>query len=89
MEGNTSTYQRDDLGYDPWCEVRFCPRCGTTTHFVVIQPDLKGIGINMRLFEQDELDGIEMRYYDSRSFSRGGEEAKLTGTGKIGDGCAF
>jgi hypothetical protein len=89
VEGSTASYRRDDLGYEPWSEVHFCPSCGATTHFVVIHPDHEGIGVNTRLFDQDALDGIEMRYYDSRRRSGPDLDVEQTGIGRIGDGCAF
>jgi len=89
VTGATSAFRRDDLGHEPLSEVHFCPRCGSTTHFLVTHPEHQGIGVNTRIFDQDDLEGLDMRYYDSRNFSRDGGEAKLTGTGKISDGRTF
>ena len=89
LTGTTSTFRRDDLGYEPSSEGHFCPSCGSATHFVVIHPDHEGIGVNTRLFEQDDLDGVEVRYYDSRRRSGPELDVDHTGTGAIGDGRAF
>ena len=89
VSGTTGSYRRDDLGDEPSSEKHFCQECGCTTHFVVIHPEHGGMGINMRLFDQDFLGGIEVRYYDTRALSRSGGEARQSGTGQIGDGCAF
>jgi len=84
IDGKTVPYRRDDL-YEIWLEGHFCPTCGTTTHYTVIKaPHQDRMAINTRLFEQNELDGIEVRYLDIR-----GEDQLRTGKGHIGDGKAF
>lgn len=89
VNGETSTYRRDDLGREPGAELHFCPTCGSVTHFVVIDPHQQGTGVNMRLFGQDELEGIEVRYYDTRSRLKATDAVEQTGTGCIGDGRSF
>ncbi len=84
VTGETKSYRRDDLD-EIFLDGYFCPTCGTCTHYVnFAQPERDRMAVNTRLFEQDELDGIEVRYLDLR-----GEDYIRTATGKIGDGCAF
>lgn len=89
VNGETGAYRRDDLDHEPWCEEHFCPACGSATHFLVIHPEHEGIGVNMRLFDQDELEGITVNYFDTRARRQPGDEAEQTATGHIGDGRAF
>ncbi|WP_057883237.1 GFA family protein [Tsuneonella troitsensis] len=88
ITGTTAAYGRQDLG-EPQARGHFCPTCGCTTHFEVILPGAEGTGVNTRLFAQEELEGIEVRYYDGRSRERGDSEVPCTATGRIGDGMAF
>jgi len=68
VTGATSEYRRTD--YDkPAVEMRFCGICGTTTHWLLTE-DYEGdrVGVNMRIFEPIELDGIEARTLDGRNW---------------------
>jgi hypothetical protein len=77
VQGTPTGYCRDDKD-SPSAMVRFCPRCGSTTHFV-LTPDAIAkfgdslMGVNMRLLDENELAGIELRYPDGRSWSGEGE----------------
>lgn len=69
-----------------------CEHCGTTTHFELTEafrrqnPAADLIGVNMRIFDPDDLDGVEVRYPDGKNWSGSGafdyRRAPLT----IGDG---
>ena len=68
VEGHTSSYRRADYD-EPQIELYFCPRCGSTTHWVTTEHfDGKRGGVNMRIFEPEELKGIEARFLDGRNW---------------------
>lgn len=89
IEGETREFRRDDLD-EVWLAGHFCPNCGTTTHYTVVHPsnDRDRMAVNTRVFEQAELDGIEVRYLDGRSVDED-TPFERTATGRIGDGSAF
>jgi hypothetical protein len=74
---------------DPAADVRFCPACGTTTHFILTEAAAARfgntvMGVNMRLADERDLAGIELRYPDGRAWSGDGEfgyvrEARVIG----------
>ena len=68
IEGTTKGYRRTDYD-EPAVEMRFCPDCGTTTHWVLTE-HFEGdrVGVNMRIFAPSELDGIEARTLDGRNW---------------------
>jgi hypothetical protein len=73
VEGEGAGYSRGDKE-DPNAEVRFCPTCGTTTHFVLTPSAVarfgNGImGVNMGLAAPDDLAGLELRYPDGRAWA--------------------
>lgn len=76
VTGATSGYQRRDKA-EPGVEIRFCPTCGTTTHFVLtaasiaVHGDVQ-LGVNMRLADECDLPGVELRFPDGRAWSGSG-----------------
>lgn len=89
VDGEVVGYSREDLD-DTWLVLHFCPRCGATTHYTASGAHpLDRIGVNTRLFAQDELDGVEVSYRDGRCVFDEDDEFIETGTGHIGDGKAF
>ena len=65
---------------DPNAEVRFCPTCGATTHFVLTASAVRRfgdtlLGVNMRLADEEDLAGIELRHPDGRAWSGEGDFA--------------
>ena len=77
VEGATQGYVREDKA-DPTAQLRFCGDCGVTTHFV-LTPGAQArfgntmMGVNMRLTDERDLAGIELRYPDGQSWSGEGE----------------
>lgn len=70
--GATSGYSRGDKD-DPAADVRFCATCGSTTHFVLTDSAIAKfgnvqMGVNMRLADEADLAGIELRYPDGRAW---------------------
>ena len=77
VEGATVGYSRADKP-EPGVSIRFCPKCGSTTHFELTDATIAKFGdtmagINMRLADEHELVGIELRYPDGRTWSGEGE----------------
>ena len=68
VDGDTSTYRRSDYE-KPAVELRFCPNCGCTTHWVLTEHyEGNRVGVNMRIFDPTELAGIEARTLDGRNW---------------------
>ncbi|MDE2517045.1 MAG: hypothetical protein KGL12_13540 [Rhodospirillales bacterium] len=88
VAGTTKGYSRDDKE-DPAAEIHFCPACGSTTHFVLTASAIAKfgnvqMGVNMRLAEEKDLLGTELRYPDGRNWPGTGEfgyvrEARIIG----------
>lgn len=88
VEGATKGYCREDKD-DPAAEIQFCPTCGATTHFTLTASAASKfgntlIGVNMRLADERDLAGIELRYPDGQAWSGEGDfgyvqEARILG----------
>jgi hypothetical protein len=88
VEGTANGYRREDKD-EPGAEIQFCPRCGSTTHFVLTPGAVAKfgnslMGVNMRLADERDLAGIELRYPDGRAWSGEGaftyvREARVIG----------
>jgi hypothetical protein len=77
IEGTAAGYRRDDKD-DPAAEIRFCAKCGSTTHFVLTPSAVSKfgnslIGVNMLLADESDLAGIELRYPDGRAWPGEGD----------------
>ena len=79
VEGRTSNYVRADYS-EPAVEVHFCLKCGCTTHWLLTESfkakhsdQTDRMGVNMRLFNADDLKGIELRFPDGRNWDGKGE----------------
>jgi hypothetical protein len=73
VEGEAEGYCREGKD-DPSAQIQFCGRCGSTTHFVLTESAVAKhgnvvMGVNMRLAEESDLAGIELRYPDGKSWS--------------------
>ena len=90
VAGATRGYRRADKP-DPAAEIRFCTGCGSTTHFVLTPSAVAKfgntlMGVNLRLADESDLAGVELRYPDGRAWSGEGEfgyvrEARVLGGG--------
>jgi hypothetical protein len=88
IEGTTKGYSRGDKE-DPAAEVQFCANCGSTTHFILTASAISKfgnvqLGVNMRLADEKDLAGIELRYPNGRAWpGHGGfdyvQEARIIG----------
>jgi hypothetical protein len=71
--GTAKGYSRKDKK-DPAAEIHFCADCGSTTHFILTASAVSTfgnvqMGVNMRLADETDLAGIELRYPDGRAWS--------------------
>jgi hypothetical protein len=86
--GTTKGYSREDKE-DPAAEIHFCANCGSTTHFILTASAVSKfgngqMGVNMRLADEKDLVGIELRYPDGRTWPGKGafgyvQEARIIG----------
>lgn len=79
VSGETQGWSRTDKDA-PSAEIRFCATCGSTTHFrltpgAVAQHGDVMMGVNMRLADEGDLAGIELRFPDGRAWAGTGEFA--------------
>lgn len=73
VEGDTTGYCRPDKA-DPSANIRFCPDCGSLTHFTLTESAVERfgnglMGVNMRLADEKDLAGLELRYPDGLAWS--------------------
>jgi hypothetical protein len=72
--GNTVAYARRDKTA-PAVEVHSCATCATTTHWVLTRafkeknPSVDQVGVNMRLFDPDDMKGVELRFPDGKAWA--------------------
>lgn len=90
VEGPTKGYSRQDKG-EPNAQVHFCPTCGSTTHFVLTDSAVakfgNGVmGVNLRLADESELAGIELRYPDGRAWPGAGDFTYVRAPRTLGEG---
>lgn len=79
VDGTTQGFRRTDKE-EPNAEVRFCPTCGSTTHFVLTENAIAAfgnsmMGVNLWLANARDLAGIELRYPDGQGWSGQGDFA--------------
>lgn len=64
VTGEMTDFVRSDLD-EVFLSNRFCPNCGTSVMWVPLPNyDTRRVGVNMRMFDPDELKGIECRFPD-------------------------
>ena len=73
VEGDTSVYCRQDKA-EAGAGIRFCPACGSVTHFTLTASAIARfgnslLGVNLRLAEESDLAGLELRYPDGRAWA--------------------
>jgi hypothetical protein len=77
VEGAAKGYCREDKE-DPTARIGFCEKCGATTHFTLTESAASKfgntlMGVNMRLADERDLAGIELRYPDGQAWSGEGD----------------
>lgn len=88
VEGTAKGYCREDK-INPAAKIQFCVNCGSTTHFVLTEHAVSKygnsmVGVNMRLADERDLAGVELRYPDGQAWSGEGDfgyvrEARIIG----------
>lgn len=88
VEGAAQGYCREDKD-DPGALLQFCGTCGSTTHFVLTASAVARhgnslMGVNMRLADEGDLAGVELRFPDGRAWAGEGgfgyvREARIIG----------
>ncbi|MEO1028660.1 MAG: aldehyde-activating protein [Pseudomonadota bacterium] len=77
VHGITSSYTRRDYD-EPGVQIHFCDVCGNTTHWTLTEQFLSKngpidqMGVNMRLFDTSDLEGVEVRFPDGANWFGGG-----------------
>lgn len=72
--GTTAPFSRTDK-LAPIVEIHSCPICSATTHFTLTDtykskhPNVDQVGVNMRLFDPEELAGIDVHYPNGKDWS--------------------
>ena len=89
VEGATAGYSREDKS-DPAADVRFCTKCGSTTHFTLTEGAAAKfgntlIGVNMRLANERDLAGIELRYPDGQAWAGAGDFSYVRAARVLGE----
>lgn len=79
IDGVAAGYCREDKE-DPGALLQFCAKCGVTTHFVLTPNAVAKhgnvvMGVNMRLADEGDLAGVELRFPDGRGWPGVGEFA--------------
>ena len=78
MRGVTQSFTRQDRD-EPVVQIHACTTCHSTTHWTLTatfkenSPDADRLGVNMRLFDHDQLIGIELRFPDGAAWSGEGD----------------
>jgi len=77
VEGVAVGYTRQDKA-EPGAQIQFCGNCGATTHFTLTPGAVAKfgdtlMGVNMRLADEHDLAGIELRYPDGRGWPGEGD----------------
>ncbi|WMS41143.1 aldehyde-activating protein [Acuticoccus sp. MNP-M23] len=77
VAGNTASFLRRDKA-NAAAEVHSCTTCGSTTHwsfsdaFRAENASVDLMGVNMRIFDPQELAGVEVRYPDGNAWAGAG-----------------
>ncbi|MGB3626378.1 MAG: hypothetical protein WA989_11130, partial [Henriciella sp.] len=75
--GGTNAFMRRDKP-NAGVEVHSCGSCGSTIHFELapafraLHPEADMVGVNMRLFAAEDIEGIEVRYPNGQDWSGSG-----------------
>lgn len=90
VEGETSGFTRTDKA-EAAADLRFCPACGSTTHFTLTAEAAETygntmMGVNTRLAPDTDLAGVEIRYPDGADWNGAGDFAYLREPRSIGAG---
>ena len=73
IEGEANAYCRQDKA-DPAASFQFCGNCGSSTHWTLTDSAIARygngmIGVNMRLADESDLAGLELRFPNGKAWS--------------------
>ena len=72
VAGETRPFARTDI--EQWLETNFCPACSAVVSWTAVRDLGKPrMGVNMRLFEPEDLFGLPVRFGEGRDDARFGE----------------
>ena len=72
VEGETKAFQRSDI--EVWLDTNFCPTCSAVVSWTAVRElGEPRMGVNMRLFEPQELLGLPVRFPDNRNWDEDSE----------------
>jgi hypothetical protein len=65
VTGETRAFTRSDI--EVWLQTNFCPTCSAVVSWTAVRElDRPRMGVNMRLFDPDELVGLPVRFPNGR-----------------------
>ncbi|MEO6153017.1 MAG: GFA family protein [Croceibacterium sp.] len=68
VSGETKAFTRSDV--EVWLRTNFCPTCGAVASWTAARElEPPRMGVNMRLFEPDDLVGIPVRFPNGRDWN--------------------
>lgn len=72
VTGETRPFQRSDI--EVWLETNFCPTCSAVVSWTAVRDiGAARMGVNMRLFDPDDLVGLPIRFPNGRDNDGEGE----------------
>jgi len=67
IEGQTKAFQRSDI--EVWLDTNFCPTCSAVVSWTAVRElSEPKMGLNMRLFDPEALEGLPVRFPDNRGW---------------------
>lgn len=72
IEGESKSFVRSDKP-KPLVAVHFCAICGCVTHWKATDSENPYTGVNMKLFDRGDLDGVVLRFPDGAVWSGEGD----------------
>jgi hypothetical protein len=90
VDGASTGYCREDKD-DPAARAHFCGRCGSTTHWRLTESAIARfgdglMGVNMRLADESDLVGVELRFPDGQNWPGHGDFAYVREARILGEG---
>ncbi len=68
VEGATRAFTRSDI--EVWLRTNFCPTCSAVVSWTAVRElETPRMGVNMRLFDPDELVGLPVHFPNGRGWS--------------------
>lgn len=72
VTGETKAFRRSDV--EVWLQTNFCPTCSAVVSWTAVRElETPRMGVNMRLFDPDQLVGLAVRFPNGRDWGDGSE----------------